>query len=108
MDAANFSATAIQYLNQWEIFAIDPDEQHTLLAYQWRSSWGLLYNTYPDKLFGLNFIPQRIYDMQSAWYPTVSQIFGVPLDNRHSYTKSDWMVSSACGFRMSHYVSDIG
>lgn len=33
--------------------------------------------------------------MQSAWYPTVSQIFGIPLDNRHSYTKSDWEMWTA-------------
>lgn len=94
-DAANFSTTAATYIAQWEFFAIDPSEHHTLLAYQWRSSWGLLYNIYPDLLLDLGIVPSYIYDMQSAWYPTVSQIFGIPLDNRHAYTKSDWEMWTA-------------
>ena len=94
-DAANFSTTASEYIQMWEFFAIDPSERHTLLGYQWRSSWGLLYNIFPDKLLDLGIVPQYIYDMQSEWYPTVSQIFGVPLDNRHSYTKSDWEMWTA-------------
>ncbi|KAI9669342.1 MAG: hypothetical protein M1831_000378 [Alyxoria varia] len=93
--ADNYSAYARDYYTRWEYLAIDPSEQHTLLAYQWRSSWGLLYNAYPDKLLQLGVIPQRLYDMQSAWYPKVSQIFGVPLDSRHAYTKSDWEMWTA-------------
>lgn len=75
--ATNYSATASSYYAQWEYFAIDPSERHTLLGYEWRSSYGLLYNTYPDKLLDLGIIPQSLYDMQSEWYPTVSQVFGV-------------------------------
>ena len=66
-----------------------------MLAYEWRSSWGLLYNIYPDRLLNLSIIPEEIYSMQCAWYPTVSQIYGVPIDNRHSYTKSDWEMWTA-------------
>lgn len=91
----NYSSTASSFYSQWEELAIDPSERHTLLSYQWRSSYGLLYNTFPDVLLNLNLIPQSIYDMQSEWYPTVSQIFGVPLDSRHSYTKSDWEMWTA-------------
>jgi hypothetical protein len=94
-DAANFSTTALEYIQMWEFFAIDPSERHTLLGYQWRSSWGLLYNIFPDKLLDIGIVPQYVYEMQSDWYPTVSQIFGVPLDNRHSYTKSDWEMWTA-------------
>lgn len=28
--------------------------------------------------------------MQSAFYPTVAETYGVPLDTRHGYTKGDW------------------
>ena len=93
--AQNYSSTASSFYSQWEEFAIDPSERHTVLSYQWRSSYGLLYNTFPNMLLNLNLIPQSLYDMQSDWYPTVSQIFGVPLDNRHSYTKSDWEMWTA-------------
>lgn len=33
--------------------------------------------------------------MQSNFYPTVSNQYGVPLDTRHSYTKSDWQCFAA-------------
>ena len=91
----NYSSTASNFYNQWEGFAIDPSEKHTILSYQWRSSYGLLYNIYPDVLLDLNLIPTSLFDMQSNYYPTVSQVFGVPLDSRHSYTKSDWEMWTA-------------
>lgn len=93
--AQNYSSTASSFYSQWEGFAIDPSGRHTVLSYQWRSSYGLLYNTFPNLLLNLNLIPQSLYDMQSNWYPTVSQLFGIPLDNRHSYTKSDWEMWTA-------------
>lgn len=94
-DAANFSAISTSYYQSWEELAIDPTGTHTVLAYQWRSSWGLLYNSYPDKLLNLGVIRQEVYDMQSTFYATVSQVFGLPLDNRHSITKSDWEMWTA-------------
>ncbi|THX52385.1 DUF1793-domain-containing protein [Aureobasidium pullulans] len=93
--AANYSDIASSYFAQWEQFAIDPSGTHTMLAYQSRGSFGLLYNTYPDKLLNLGIIPQSLYDMQSDWYPTISQVFGVQLDSRHTYTKSDWEMWTA-------------
>lgn len=94
-DAASFSATASDYYRQWEELAIDPTENHTLLSYQWRSSWGLLYNTYMDTLLGLGIVRPELYRMQSDWYSKQSQIYGVPLDSRHLYTKSDWELWAA-------------
>ncbi|OTA98868.1 hypothetical protein M426DRAFT_42491, partial [Hypoxylon sp. CI-4A] len=94
-DAATFADKATSYYDQWEDLAIDPSGKHTLLAYQWRSSWGLLYNVFFDKLLNMGLVDPGVYDMQSAWYATVSQTFGVPLDNRHHYTKSDWQIWTA-------------
>ncbi|THG97612.1 hypothetical protein EW026_g4419 [Hermanssonia centrifuga] len=56
------------------------------------SSWGLSYNMFADKLLGTNVFPQSVYDMQTAWYSTVANSLGVPLDTRHTYTKSDWEI----------------
>lgn len=92
---ANYSYTSRDFYEQWETYAIDPSQRHTLLAYEWRSSYGLLYNTYPDLLLDLGLVGPRVYEIQSLWYPTISQVFGIPLDSRHSYTKSDWEMWTA-------------
>ncbi|KAI4850881.1 putative glutaminase [Aureobasidium sp. EXF-8845] len=42
-----------------------------------------------------DFIPNHIYKMQSDWYATVMQKYGLPLDSRHLYTKSDWEFQAA-------------
>ena len=41
------------------------------------------------------FVPQHIYKVQSDWYQAVRQKFGLPLDSRHLYTKSDWQIFAA-------------
>ncbi|RYP39286.1 hypothetical protein DL767_002295 [Monosporascus sp. MG133] len=94
-DAGEFARTAVDYYGRWEEMAMDPAKNHTMLAYQWRSSWGLLYNLYMDKLLNLGIASATLYDAQSAFYATVSQTYGVPLDSRHAYTKSDWQVWAA-------------
>ena len=42
-----------------------------------------------------SFVPDRIYRMQSDWYHAVLQKYGLPLDSRHLYTKSDWQFFAA-------------
>ncbi|KAK6514513.1 hypothetical protein TWF281_004711 [Arthrobotrys megalospora] len=42
-----------------------------------------------DKPSG-GFVPEDIYTRQSNWYNLVEQKYGLPLDSRHLYTKSDW------------------
>ncbi|KAK7529441.1 uncharacterized protein J3D65DRAFT_648597 [Phyllosticta citribraziliensis] len=95
VDSANFSAYSTEYYDKWEGYGIDPTGTHTLLNYQSRYSWGLLYNTYPDKLLNLGVVRQEVYDMQSTWYPQIFQIFGIPLDSRKSITKTDWEMWTA-------------
>ncbi|TKX27634.1 hypothetical protein C1H76_0058 [Elsinoe australis] len=42
-----------------------------------------------------NLIPTHIYQMQSDWYHAVMQKYGLPLDSRHLYAKSDWEFEAA-------------
>lgn len=42
-----------------------------------------------------DFIPDHVYKIQSNWYSEVMQRYGLPLDNRHLYTKSDWEFEAA-------------
>jgi hypothetical protein len=38
----------------------------------------------------VGFIPRHVYKRQSKWYHYVRQKYGLPLDSRHLYTKTDW------------------
>jgi hypothetical protein len=91
-DAQNFTSIAHSYIDQWQILGVaqDASPPHATLSYGQNSTHGLLYNLYGDALLDLGLVPQKIYDMQSAFYPTVAAGFGIPLDTRHGYTKSDW------------------
>ena len=96
-DATNFTNIAHSYIDQWEVLGVaqDANPPHTTLGYGLNDTHGLLYNLYGDAELNLGLVPQKIYDMQSAFYPTVADTFGVPLDTRHNYTKSDWEMFTA-------------
>lgn len=85
------------------------DGSHAKLAYDWYGSWTTIYNLYADAQLcfhlegtGLStstspknsttpgFVPRHIYQKQSLWYHYVRQKYGLPLDSRHLYTKTDW------------------
>ncbi|KZV98208.1 DUF1793-domain-containing protein [Exidia glandulosa HHB12029] len=93
--ANNYTSIATSYVQQWQTQAIASGGQHLTLNYGNSASWGLAYNLFGDKLLKLNLFPQSIYDMQTAWYKTKINSFGLPLDTRHTYTKSDWEIWTA-------------
>ena len=91
------------------------DNTHAKLAYDWYGSWTTIYNLYADALLcfhldgtdekpsslahqaqkpmhsqTVGFVPRDIYEKESVWYHYVRQKYGVPLDSRHLYTKTDW------------------
>jgi len=96
-DASNFTNIAQSYITQWQTLGIaqDANPPHTTLGYGLNNTHGLLYNIYADKELGTNLVPQSVYDMQSTFYPTVAETYGVSLDTRHDYTKSDWEMFTA-------------
>ncbi|KAL2162388.1 hypothetical protein VTH06DRAFT_7301 [Thermothelomyces fergusii] len=87
-----YGEIADRYLEGWKDLGINTkaDPPHTTLSYGDDDSHGLLYNIYADKLLGLDFVDQSVFDMQSEFYPTVASDYGVALDTRHSWTKNDW------------------
>ncbi|CZT46899.1 probable glutaminase GtaA [Rhynchosporium secalis] len=97
VDGANYTNIALDYITKWQGLGIahDTNPPHTTLSYGMNDTHGLLYNLYADRLLDLNLVPQSVYDMQSTFYPTVKEKYGVPLDTRHSYTKSDWEMWTA-------------
>ncbi|EUC29373.1 hypothetical protein COCCADRAFT_106682 [Bipolaris zeicola 26-R-13] len=97
-DAQNYTSIAHNYISQWQQLGINSADNppHAILNYGNASTHGLLYNLYNDRLLKLDLVPQQVYDIQSAFYPTVKEKYGVPLDTRNRYyTKSDWEVFCA-------------
>ena len=69
------------------------------------SDWSDDYNAYANTLLGLNLIPATILAEQAAFYPTVTNTLGLPLDpetigTSPDYTpaKADWEVWTAASF----------
>lgn len=91
-NASYYQNVSESYIKQWVKFALSKDQTHTKLAYQDDDSWGTLYNLFGDRLLNLQLVPEKIYDVQDAWYPKVVEQWGVPLDSRHNWTKSDWQM----------------
>jgi hypothetical protein len=96
-DGASYSSTAHAYIAQWQNLGIahDANPPHATLAYGQNDSHGLLYNLYADAVVQTNLVPHSVYETQSSFYPTIATTYGVPLDTRHGYTKSDWEMWAA-------------
>lgn len=72
-------------------FGTDDQQTHFMLQYPDKpESWKTPYNLYPDVLLGLNTFPKAAYQMESKFYKSVRSEYGVPLDNRQDWAKSDW------------------
>jgi len=53
------------------------------------------YNIVWDKLFGTKLIPHEVFDGETWANRRHFGAYGMPLDNRSTYTKSDWLVWTA-------------
>lgn len=62
------------------------------LAFDRPGTFSMKYNAVWDKLLGLRVFPQGVWDKELKSYLTRLNPYGMPLDNRAVYTKSDWMV----------------
>lgn len=55
-------------------------------------NWSLKYNLVWDILFDFNLFDKSIYDAESLKYREELNAYGVPLDFRKDFTKTDWMM----------------
>src|SRR5262249_38338802 len=94
-DQHSYLSQAQSLAGQWATKAQDGSGHHLLLEYDVQGQWSLKYNALYDRLLGLNLVPASVLAEEASWYASQAQAFGVPLDPRNTYTKSDWELWTA-------------
>ncbi|MBQ5821448.1 MAG: DUF4965 domain-containing protein [Clostridia bacterium] len=79
---------------QWKERSYDAKNDCYRLAFDQEGTWSIKYNLVWDKLFDLHIFDQDVYDAEIRTYLSHMNPYGLPLDSRSDYTKSDWQMWS--------------
>ena len=97
-DGEKYLQKSREMAKEWVCAAANEDGTFRL-AFDKPNTFSLKYNAIWDKVFKTNIFPKGCFDAELKSYITVRMNdYGTPLDNRDSYTKSDWIVWAAAMF----------
>ena len=95
--ADKYMARAAEMAKEWEATAREGEKKdlHYRLAFDRENTWSQKYNMVWDKLWNTNLFPNNAMLTEINYYLAKQNEFGLPLDCRKDYTKSDWIMWTA-------------
>ena len=92
--AAFYKREAKKMADNWMATAINNDGS-SKLAFDQPDTYSMKYNMVWDKVWGTRLFTQRFMDNEIKHNFKHFNKYGMPLDSRADYTKSDWLVWTA-------------
>lgn len=93
-EAVKYLDTAKAMARSWTERASNGDGSFRL-AFDRPDTYSMKYNAVWDKLFGTGIFPAEVMQSEVSTNFARMNPYGMPLDNRAKYTKSDWLVWTA-------------
>jgi len=114
-ESNEYHEIALRYAKEWE--RLSNGKTHTVLNYGQEASWSLKYNMIWDYLFPRQLFSDAVKQEDASWYASQCNEYGIPLDSRKDYTKSDWTLWIVAMLkdesqrkdivaRVAHYIKD--